>query len=121
MPAAVQLAQRDEPVEEERLQDEHVDQKAAKSRDADTFDKGNIAPDPSMQSDKMPDSKKQEHCDAEYLLMQPVYSKEYTESVKPRHISAEKLGMILLLLFSSSNPVACYADLEFGPKAIRCV
>lgn len=85
------LAQQDEPVEEERLQDEHVDQKAAKSRDADTFDKGNIAPDPSMQSDKMPDPKKQEHGDAEYWLMQPVYSKEYTESVKPRHIPAEKV------------------------------
>ena len=105
MPAAVQLAQRDEPVEEERLQDEHVDQKAAKSHDSETFDKGNIAPDPSMQSDKMPDPKKQEHGDAEYWLMQPVYSKEYTESVKPRHIPAEKASTLFFCTFSTNTSI----------------
>ena len=98
MLAVVQLAQRDEPVEEERLQDEHVDRQAAKSSDSKEFDKGNIAPDPSMQSDEMPNPKKQEHGDAEYWLMQPVYSKEYTESVKPKHIPAEKARTTLLLL-----------------------
>lgn len=101
----MQLAQRDEPVQEEHVQDEKMDQDAAKSRDSREFDKGRIAPDPGMQADAMPDPKKQEHGDAEYWLMQPVYSKEYTESVKPRHIPAEKVSQLKdrsLVLFSKN-------------------
>lgn len=87
----MQLAQRDDPVQEEKLEDEHIEQGAAKSSDKKSFDKGNIAPAPGGQPSEMPDPKKQEHGDAEYWLMQPVYSKEYTENVKPRHIQPEKV------------------------------
>lgn len=62
---------------------------AAKSSDKQSFDKGNIAPDPGHQAP--PDPKKQQHGDAEYWLMQPVYSKEYTENVEPRHIKPQKV------------------------------
>ena len=69
-----------------------MDQGAAKSSDQQSFDKGNIAPDPGHQKSAQPDPKKQEHGDAEYWLMQPVYSKEYTENVEPRHIKPEKVS-----------------------------
>ena len=81
-------------MQEEKLEDEHIEQGAAKSSDDKSFDKGNIAPAPGGQSSEMPDPKKQEHGDAEYWLMQPVYSKEYTESVKPRHIQPEKVASV---------------------------
>lgn len=85
------MAQRDDPVKEETLEEQHIDQGAAKSSDPQSFDKGRIAPDPGHQAAAVPDPKKQEHGDAEYWLMQPVYSKEYTENVKPRHIKPEKV------------------------------
>ena len=71
-----------------------MDQGAAKSSDDHSFDKGNIAPDPGHQKPAQPDPKKQEHGDAEYWLMQPVYSKEYTENVEPRHIKPEKVSSV---------------------------
>ena len=103
---SVQLAQREDPVQEETLDDEQIDHGAARTSDKHSFDKGNIAPAASHQASPadMPDPKKQEHGDAEYWLMQPVYSKEYTENVKPRHIQPEKVlsAIQCVMLFVNS-------------------
>ena len=88
----LQLAQRDDPVEETRLEDQNVHHGAENSPDSDKFDKGHIAPEPGMQTQGGADGdKQQDKVDVEYSMMQPVYSLEYTESIKPKHIPAEKV------------------------------
>lgn len=82
-----QLAQKDDPVPEGNLQDKHLNQAAARNPEK-TYDKGHIAPHPGLQIQGSIDPKQQEE-DAKYWLMQPVYTHEYTESVKPRHIPTD--------------------------------
>ncbi|DBB18396.1 TPA: hypothetical protein ACH3X3_000047 [Trebouxia sp. C0006] len=84
------LAQRDDPVEETKLEDEHVGQGAASTSDSKSFEKGHIAPEPGMQTMAADGEQQQNEVDVEFSLMQPVYSAEYTESVKPKHIVPEK-------------------------------
>lgn len=64
---------------------------AENSPDSEKFDKGHIAPEPGMQTQGSADGdKQQDKVDVEYSMMQPVYSLEYTESIKPKHIPADK-------------------------------
>lgn len=91
----VQLAQREDPVEEKSVDEMQVDQKAANSSDAKTFESGHIAPDPGHQTKDSTDSNQQNEVDAEWALMQPVYDREYTETVKPIHVPAENVGMLM--------------------------
>ena len=85
-----QLAQKDDPVPEGNLEDKHLNQAAARSLDK-TYDKGHIAPHPGLQLQGSADPEDQKK-DANYWLMQPVYSHEYTESVRPRHIPTDTVG-----------------------------
>ncbi len=89
----MQLAQREDPVPEGDLNDKRVDQGAADSSNEKTFDKGHIAPEPGMKT-KPTDGEEQNEVEAEYALMQPVYSREYTESVEPRHIPADNVSFV---------------------------
>ncbi len=88
---SMQLAQRDDPVEETKLEDENVGQGAANTSDSKSFDKGHIAPEPGMLTTAADGEQQQNEVDVEFSLMQPVYSSEYTESVKPKHIVPEKV------------------------------
>ncbi len=88
---SLQLAQRDDPVEETKLEDEHVGQGAASTSDSKSFEKGHVAPEPGMQTMAADGEQQQNEVDVEFSLMQPVYSAEYTESVKPKHIVPEKV------------------------------
>ena len=89
----MQLGQKDDPVPEGNLEDKHLNQAAAGDPDK-TYDKGHIAPHRGPQVQGSTDPKQQQE-DAKYWLMQPVYSHEYTESVKPRHIPTETVGLAL--------------------------
>lgn len=83
----MQLAQQNEPVPEGKLEDKHLNHAAAGDPDK-TYDKGHIAPHRGLQVQGNTDPKQQQE-DAKYWLMQPVYTHEYTESVRPRHIPTE--------------------------------
>ena len=89
----LQLAQRDDPVEETHLEDEQVGQGAASTSDSKSFEKGQIAPEPGMQTMAADGEQQQNEVDVEFSLMQPVYSREYTESVKPKHLVPEKVSL----------------------------
>ena len=84
---------------------------AENSPDSEKFDKGHIAPEPGMQTQGGADGdKQQDKVDVEYSMMQPVYSLEYTESIKPKHIPAEKVLHLYLshhhhLLTVTSVPI----------------
>lgn len=88
----MQLAQKDDPVPEGKLEDKHLNQAAVTNPDK-TYDKGHIAPHPGLQVQGSTDPKQQEK-DLHYWLMQPVYTQEYTESVKPRHIPSESVCLV---------------------------
>ena len=86
----LQSAQANDPVPEGDLQDKHLDQ-AASTDPAKTYDQGHIAPHKGLLHQGSQDAKQQE-ADAKYWLMQPVYTHEYAESVKPRHIPAVQVS-----------------------------
>ncbi|KAL3152979.1 hypothetical protein ABBQ38_012008 [Trebouxia sp. C0009 RCD-2024] len=107
------LAQQNEPVPEGKLEDKHLNHAAAGDPDK-TYDKGHIAPHRGLQVQGNTDPKQQQE-DAKYWLMQPVYTHEYTESVRPRHIPTETVrqkaaNMVVYLSrtmfdrFTSYNP-----------------
>lgn len=89
----MQLAQKDEPVPEVNLEDKHLKHAAARDPDK-TYDKGHIAPHRGLQASGSIDPKQQQEY-ANYWLMQPVYTHEYTESVKPRHLPTETVCLVL--------------------------
>lgn len=105
-----QLAQKDDPVPERNLEDKHLDQAAARTPGK-TYDEGHIAPHPGLQVQSSLDPKQQEE-DAKYWLMQPVYTHEYTESVKPQHLPANTVGSVIC---ADSN-----AELAKRPELMRC-
>lgn len=88
----MQLAQKDDPVPEGSLHDKNLNQAAARNPEK-TYDKGHIAPHPGLQVQGSTDPKQQEE-DTKYWLMQPVYTHEYTESVKPRHIPTDTVRAV---------------------------
>ena len=107
-----QLAQKDDPVPEGSLEDKHLDQAAARTLGK-TYDEGHIAPHPGLQVQGSSDPKQQEE-DAKYWLMQPVYTHEYTESVKPRHLPTNTVGSITRL---SADSIAEQAEISVLAQA----
>ena len=111
----MQLAgKNDEPVPKGKLEDKGLSHEAAHQPNK-TYDQGHIAPHKGLQMHGSPDPK-QQLADAKYWLMQPVYSHEYTESVKPRHISADTVQSCYAVtlvsqcsqcLMSHTGPLGC--------------
>ena len=85
----VQLAQREEPVEEADLGDHKISEKAAGEAPDKTFDQGGIAPTPGLQKDREAEEKEDKGQNTYTWFSQPVYSAEYLASVKPRHLPPE--------------------------------
>ena len=85
----MQLAQREEPVEEADLGDHKISEKAAGEAPDKTFDQGGIAPTPGLQKDGEAEEKQDKEGSTYTWFSQPVYSAEYLASVKPRHLPPE--------------------------------
>lgn len=47
-----------------------------------------------------PSSQRREKGDENYFLMQPIYTKDYLESIKPKHLPPETVPLLILLILN---------------------